>query len=267
MLKSKVSKFLRDINLLYVTDKVRFYVERFKNQKENNAFKKKHPNVVLPPDYLVYESFGMNYNNYFTNGIVSAKWMVEHFKNYTTLKDKKILDWGCGPGRIIRHLPEVVGNGCEYYGTDYNSKTIDWCSKNIEGINFNNNTLEAKLPYPDDYFDLLYGISIFTHLSEKMHYDWYAELHRVLKKDGFMFLTTQGENFIPKLTAKELDTYNANNLVVRGNVKEGHRTYSAFQPKGFMQNLFSNAIIADHIETKQESNEWRPQDIWVVKKK
>ena len=49
-----------------------------------------------------------------------------------------------------------------------------------------------------------------------------------------MFLTTQGDNFKVKLSDEELKRYSNNNLFIRGNVKEGRRTYSAFQPQGFM---------------------------------
>jgi ubiquinone/menaquinone biosynthesis C-methylase UbiE len=265
MKKPQLSNFLRDVNLIYTTDKIRFYVERFKNKKENDAFKKANPTVALPPDYLMYESFKMNYNDYYEQGENSAKWISSHFGKHIDLRNKKILDWGCGPGRIIRHLPQVIGNGCEFFGTDYNKKSIDWCSKNIPDIEFNNNTLEAKLPYKDNTFDVIYGLSIFTHLSEKMHDDWYHELYRVLAKDGIILLTTQGDNYIHKLAEKEQEAYQAGKLVVRGKVKEGHRTYSAFHPKAFMEKLFKNATIVDHVETKPEGS-WIPQDIWMVKK-
>ena len=267
MKKSQVSQLLRKLNLLYVADKMRFYVERFKHREKNAAFKKAHPNVVLPPDYLIYESFLMDYDNYYNGGLKSAKWLVDIFKNYTTLEDKKVLDWGCGPGRIIRHLPMLMGQNSSFYGTDYNSKTIDWDTKNLKGFHFNNNTLEASLPYEENTFDLIYGISIFTHLSEKAHYEWYTELYRVLKPGGVMFLTMQGDNYRKKLTEDELIAYNNGKIIIRGNVKEGHRTYSAFHPKGFVKNLFSNAEILDHLEFSSDTEEWVPQDMWVLKKR
>ncbi|MDP3912519.1 MAG: class I SAM-dependent methyltransferase [Bacteroidota bacterium] len=268
MKKGQISNILRQFGLIYLTDWIRYYLERFKNRKINRTFKKNNPQVKLPPDYLIYESFQINYQKYYTESIDTSMWVANHFRKHTELKDKKILDWGCGPGRIIRHLPAVIGNGCEYFGTDYNAKTIDWCTKNLPDISFNKNSLKADLPYPNEFFDMIYGISIFTHLSEQLHHDWYNELLRILKPGGIMFLTTQGDNFKVKLTESELVHFNNGELIIRGKVKEGHRTYSAFHPTVFMEKLFSNVDILEHIETKPAKREgWLPQDIWMIKKR
>lgn len=267
MKKGQISNFLRRIGLIYFTDYVRYYIQKFKNRKLNKDFKLKNPDVKLPPDYLIYKSFQINYQKYYTESIETAKWLTDHFKKHIDLKEKRILDWGCGPGRIIRHLPNVIGGNCEYFGTDYNEKSIDWCSKNLPNIQFNKNSLNAQLPYDDNLIDIIYGISIFTHLSEQLHYDWYNELYRVLKPNGILFLTTQGDNFMSKLTDLELSKYNKGELVIRGKVKEGHRTYSAFHPQDFMQKLFRNVEILEHIKTKPENKKGLPQDIWIVKKR
>jgi len=267
MKRGQISNLLRQLGLIYLTDWIRYYRERFKNKKINKDFKNRNPEVKLPPDYLLYESFQINYQKYYTDSVQTAKWLTHYLKKHLELKDKRVLDWGCGPGRIIRHLTEVIGNGCEYYGTDYNKKSIDWCSKNIPGIKFNNNSLKASLPYPDNFFDVIYGISIFTHLSEQLHHDWYRELFRILKPNGIIFLTTQGNNFKIKLADSELNPYNEGKLIVRGKVKEGHRTFSAFHPIGFMKKLFMNAEILEHIESKPENGKVPPQDIWILKKR
>lgn len=266
MRRGTISNTLRKLKLIYFADKLRFHIRKIKTQKENKAFLLQNPDVKLPPDYLMYESFQINYRKYYNEGAKVAGEIVERFKKHSDLKGKKILDWGCGPGRIIRHLPEEVGNDCQFYGTDYNKKSIEWCSENLKGIHFNHNKLEASLPYEDDFFDVIYGLSIFTHLSEKMHIDWFNELKRVLKPGGIMYLTTQGEHFKVKLTQEELEIFNSNKLVVRGNVLEGHRTYSAFHPIAFMEQLFQEVEILEHIVTPITSKSWVPQDIWIVKK-
>jgi ubiquinone/menaquinone biosynthesis C-methylase UbiE len=267
MNKVLISNFLRKLHVLYFADRIRYYWLRFKNKKDNEAFKKNNPLVKLPPDYLIYESFQINYSDYYFGGLETAKWLVQHFEKYIPLDNAKILDWGCGPGRLIRHLPAITATKCKLYGTDYNAGSIDWCSKNLPGIQFNNNTLQSKLPWADNFFDVIYGISIFTHLSEQLHHDWSNELTRVLRPGGILFITAQGDNFRSKLTDAELAKYDEGLLLVRGNVKEGHRTYSAFHPKKFMRHLFEKQVILEHIETPAENTEDIPQDVWIIQKK
>lgn len=266
MKRGQLSNLLRFFRLIYLTDYIRFYIELYKNRKENDLFKQENKEIVLPSDYLLYESFQLNYKKYYFGGQDTAQWLKDHFSNYIDLKDKHILDWGCGPGRVIRHMPKIIGNNCTFYGTDYNESSIKWCKANLDNIHFNKNSIEATLPYADNSIDVIYGISIFTHLSEQMHFNWYNELFRVLKPEGIMFLTTHGDNYKAKLTVSEIEEFNKGKLIERGKVKEGHRTYTAFQPASFMKNLFSNVQILDHIETKPDGGGWLPQDIWIVRK-
>lgn len=265
MNKPQISSILRKLKLLHLADNVRFKIEEKKNKKMNEAFLKKNPTVSLPPKYLIYESHSISYDSYYYNGKKDAQYITNLFKKYITLKDVAILDWGCGPGRVIRHLPEIINNNCSFYGTDYNKKSIDWCKKNLLGIKFNKNELTAKLPYEDCTFSVIYGLSIFTHLSEAMHYSWFDELCRVLTPGGIMLITTQGDNNKPKLTKPELVKYNKGQLVERGHVIEGHRVYSAFHPKPFMQKLFKEVKIEEHIEMPIQGD-WYPQDHWIIRK-
>ena len=266
MNKGTLSNFLRNIKLIYWVDWLRFYVQKFNNRKVNCQFKKEHPLVKLPPDYLIYESFQIHYNKYYTESKATAEWLKSYWQKYILLQNIKVLDWGCGPGRVIRHLPEVVGEENEYHGTDYNAGSIQWCKDNLSGIQFNCNSLEARLPYEDGYFDVIYGISIFTHMSEQLHHDWYLELYRILKPGGIMFLTTHGDNFLVKLDTQEQQRYIQGQLIVRGKVKEGHRTFAAFHPTSFMQSLFQNVQILEHVVTPPTPQGFIPQDIWMVRK-
>lgn len=265
MNKSDLSRLLRKLKLIHLADKVRFYVEKNKHKAQNKSFKNEHPSFKLPPDYLMYESFQMDYQKYYQSGKKNAAWLSSLFEKHVELKNKKILDWGCGPGRIIRHLPNIISNDCSFYGSDYNTASIKWCSENLPNIKFNNNTLEANLPYPDNEFDVIYGLSIITHLSEGKHYEWFQELYRVLKPNGILLLTAQGDNYISKLSIEEQQKYQRGELVIRGNVTEGHRVYSSFHPTQFMQDLFKEALIVDHI-TQEPTANWVPQDIWIIKK-
>ncbi|MDH3648739.1 MAG: class I SAM-dependent methyltransferase [Saprospiraceae bacterium] len=266
MSRGSISHFLRKFRLIYIFDKIRFFLQRFEHRATNQSFQIQNPDVALPPDYLMYESFQINYGKYFEGGIEAAQWLISHLEKHIELKEKIILDWGCGPGRVIRHLPDLLGNECEYHGTDHNTASIDWCKKKLSAIHFNNNELEAELPYDNSYFDVIFGISVLTHLSETAHHEWLHELRRILKPGGILFLTAQGNNFKVKLTTLEARQFDRGDIVVRGKTKHGHRTYSAFHPTPFMVKLFEPMQILEHVTTPIEHGKSLPQDIWMVQK-
>ncbi|MDR6442750.1 ubiquinone/menaquinone biosynthesis C-methylase UbiE [Chryseobacterium bernardetii] len=266
-IKSKLSKYLRKLKLLRFADQLRFYYTWLKMYKKNRKFRSIHPHTKLPKDYLMYESFLLDYDSYYNGGKVTAEWIVGLIRNHKEIKHKKILDWGCGPGRVIRHMPTLLEETNQFFATDYNEESIDWCSKNIDHIDFKTNHLSPPLQYENDFFDIIYGISIFTHLSEKMHTEWINELRRVLKKDGILIVSMQGNNFKLKLTPSELKEFSNGKLVVRGNTKEGHRMYSAFHPETFVKYLFKDFTILDHIVYSDDlANSNISQDVWVIKK-
>jgi len=266
MIKSNITLLLRKLGLMQLTDYLNFYYQKYRNRSSNKLFREKNPDVVLPPDYMIYESFQMNYDNYFNDSLETAKWLISYFEKCVELKNIKILEWGCGPARIIRHLPGLLDQSCEIYGSDYNPKTIEWCRNNIINVQFSINNLQPPMNFDDEYFDIIYATSVFTHLSEEMHFAWFEELKRVLKLNGIIFLTTHGENCKPNLSPEEIKIFEDGNIVVRGNVKEGHRTFSAYQPPQFMRKLFSDVEILEHV-TKEPEGNYFPQDIWIVRKK
>jgi len=227
-------------------------------------FKEKYPDVVLPSDYMIYESFQMNYENYYNDSVNTAKWLINYLEKYIELKNVKILEWGCGPARIIRHLPVLLDKSCDIFGTDYNLSTIDWCKKNIPNVTFTTNNLEPPLNFQSNFFNIVYANSVLTHLSEEMHFAWFLELRRISKKGGIMFLTTHGDNCKPRLSSRELERYETGKIVIRGNVKEGHRSFAAYQPTEFMKKLFSEVEILEHV-TKEPEGNYFPPDIWIVR--
>ncbi len=258
-------RILRIFGLMLFADRVRFVYMRFSNRKINRDFKKMNPDVILPPDYLMYESFQLDYYRYYVNGRKTAEWLIDLIKPHINFSNAEILDWGCGPGRIIRHLPDLVPDAKSYFGTDYNTKTISWCQSNLKSITFAKNELFPPLPFDNDSVDLIYAISIFTHLSESAHDDWLNELHRVLRPNGVLFLTLHGDGFQVKLEPAEQNVFKQNKLVVRGQVKEGHRTFIAFHPPEFVKSWASQFEVLKHVPGKSESGAIE-QDVWIFKK-
>ena len=266
-IKSNISGLLRKMNLLSSAERARFYLQKIKYKRDNNAFRNERPDFVLPPEFFIYETYRLNYKWYYEDGRSSAEEIVILLSKYYDLAEpgKRILDWGCGPGRIVRHLPSLLSTA-EIYGIDYNENYIKWCSENLKKIHFSTNKIGPPMNYAASFFDAIIGLSIFTHLSEKNHFAWIDELYRIIKVGGVILITTQGEAYKSRLTSNEKEIFDSGRLVTRKYLKEGNRLYSSFQPQEFIQELIAGKFqIIEFIPGKMQNGE-PSQDNWVLKK-
>jgi 2-polyprenyl-3-methyl-5-hydroxy-6-metoxy-1,4-benzoquinol methylase len=266
-IKSSISAGLRRLHLLNAAESVRYYLEKIKYYKTNRVFRKRHPDVVMPPEYFIYETYKLNVEEYYYDGQETAKEIVTALAMDSGLSQpgSRILDWGCGPGRIVRHLPALLPQAA-IYGTDYNEKYIGWCSNELKGIRFTLNHIDPPLNYADSFFDAIIGFSIFTHLSEKNHFAWINELHRVIKTGGTAFITTQGRAYRVKLLAAEQALFDKGALVSRENVREGNRLFSAFQPPEFMRQLMAGKFEVIEFIPAPLNHHQPVQDSWLIRK-
>lgn len=258
---NKIKYQIHRAGISHLFDQMMYGYAVLKNFRENRLFRRSFPDIALPPDYMLYEAFGLRYRSYYEGGKQTARWLVDRLESYIELDKASILDWGCGPGRVIRHLPELLPEA-SFYGTDYNPRTISWCQEHIPGVQFSLNKVDPPLGYADESFHALYGISIFTHMSEDNHPAWIRELHRVLKPGGILLITTQGNAFAEKLIASESEQFQAGQIVIRQGTREGHLTYNAFHPEEYIKGLIAGYFdLKSHIPGKRES--WGiGQDVW-----
>ncbi len=261
----KLTAPFRKLGLMHFLDRVKYQIQKRKNAASNKAFLKDNPDVVLPPDYMMFESFQLNYQKYYEGGKSTAQWLKTEIEAFEPVNNKVVVDWGCGPARVLRHLPEVFGNGCQYFGTDYNQDTINWCKANIPNIDFRLNGINPPLQYESDFCDVIYAISIFTHLSKPNHQNWYDELMRISRKGCILLLTTHGDAYKAILTEAEKKDFEKGQLVTRGQVVEGHRVFAAFHPPAYIRQLFgSKAEILKHQPGVKK--EWGiEQDLWLLR--
>ena len=118
-----------------------------------------------------------------------------------------ILDFGCGCGcgRTLRWF-DKYSQSIHFYGTDIDNDAISWCKKNLDFAKFNVNEALPPLEYPSDSFDLIYAISVFTHLNEENQFRWLKELNRLIKPGGILILTLHGRYYWEKnLANKDID--------------------------------------------------------------
>lgn len=131
-----------------------------------------------------------------------------------TSKMTAILDFGCGCGRVARHWPSL-GPPVHLYGCDYNRNGVEWCTQHLDFLTATTNDLVPPLPYSDQTFDLVYALSVFTHLSEDLHRLWLSELRRVVKAGGLIFFTIKGDQHAKnELNKQDLRRYGEGEFVI-----------------------------------------------------
>jgi SAM-dependent methyltransferase len=101
-----------------------------------------------------------------------------------------VLDWGCGAGRLTRHLVRLCRGAVT--GLDIDPDNIGWCAASLPGARFAVGPLYPPLDCADGAFDLAIAISVFTHLDEPTQFRWLAELRRVVRPGGLVLASVQG---------------------------------------------------------------------------
>jgi SAM-dependent methyltransferase len=116
---------------------------------------------------------------------------VSKYKSVTAAQ--RILDWGCGCGRVIREMMKFVSPS-KLTGCDIDTEAIGWAETHIPGPKFDRTDPYPPTVYSSDAFDLIYGISVMTHLDEQAQLSWLAELSRIASAGGIVALSVIGEN-------------------------------------------------------------------------
>ncbi len=101
---------------------------------------------------------------------------------------RSILDFGCGCGRTLIWLAERHP-ATAFYGADVDRESIRWSKEKLSSAEFKQNRPLPPLGYSDEMFDLVYAVSVFTHLSEEFQLPWLDELKRILKPNGVLLAT------------------------------------------------------------------------------
>jgi trans-aconitate methyltransferase len=104
---------------------------------------------------------------------------------------RRILDWGCGCARVTRHL-RVLASPDAVTGIDIDGDNVAWCRENFPDTQFETIPLRPQTSLSDGQFDLAIGISVLTHLSEDVQFQWLEELQRITCKGAILLLSIQG---------------------------------------------------------------------------
>ena len=103
--------------------------------------------------------------------------------HYQLPEDAKILDVGCGKGFMLYDFTKVLPNA-EVHGIDVSAYAIENSKEEIRG-QLKEGRAES-LPWPDDYFDLVYSLNTFHNLHTYELEPALREFERVGKQHKYI---------------------------------------------------------------------------------
>lgn len=144
-----------------------------------------------------------------------ARRLVEHLG---IERSTRILDLGCGTGRLATGLIRVLGGIEHYRGLDVSARSIWWCRRFITrshpGFVFVHTDVRSerynprgrpiggnfRLPFADSAFDIAYAYSVFSHMSVDDFRIHLREMGRILTPPGRAFFTAFAEEDVPDVS-------------------------------------------------------------------
>jgi len=222
--------------------------------------------VPLPPADLITLVSGNPDVGWFLRSGAVAAWALEdalsamargfnHFES--------ILDFGCGCGRVLRHLQ--AHTGVRFFGSDYNRALVEWCTRNLTYAEFKVNDAWPPLPYEDMSFDFIYALSVFTHMTVQQQKAWMEELSRVLRKGGLLLLSTNGKHYRRTLHAEDKMRFDAGDIVVYQPESLGTNLCTAFHSTRSLWKILPKDMTVDRfVDEGAKGNPY--QDLFLLMK-
>jgi SAM-dependent methyltransferase len=117
--------------------------------------------------------------------------LLELLPSDWTFAGKRVLDFGCGAGRTLRHFL-TEAEQAEIWGVDIDPTSIELLRDTVcPPLHVMQSGYWPPLEFETGGFDLIWSISVFTHLTDNS-IPWLLELHRLLRPGGLLIATFMG---------------------------------------------------------------------------
>src|SRR5437660_483523 len=129
-----VAYVLRRLGLIKLGYYAVFSLDFLHRLLSNWRYAREHPDIPAPPPLRRFETnYDTDLRRFVEGGGQDARMFYELAKLHLPDGSLTVYEWGCGVGRLIRHMPNIdPPRIITVYGTDYKAPLIDWCRRNIE---------------------------------------------------------------------------------------------------------------------------------------
>lgn len=127
-----------------------------------------------------------------------------HDHGFDPRRFSRILEFGVGLGRLIRHFYPF---SAELIGCDVTPTVVQYTQKSLGSrLECQLNSLSPPLPFPDEHYDFIYANSVFTHIQMPLVRDWISEFNRLITPGGCAIVSVfEPKEYMKFLSERDLD--------------------------------------------------------------
>ncbi len=147
-----------------------------------------------------------------------------------------VLDFGCGPGRVLPHVA-ALATRASAAGCDVSRPAIEWARSHRQAFRWEVSRFTPPLPFDDGGFDLVYSISVFSHIDEDLQDRWLREIDRVLRPGGAVLLSVHGRHAFDQFrTGQAATRWSARSAFSRGPLEDGEFVFVPYRRSAWIRN-------------------------------
>lgn len=133
-------------------------------------------------------------------------------------RKSRLLDWGCGAGRLAIGVKHLLGNVAEYHGIDVQPELLDWARDNLSDAHTRFTLVDQRnerynpdgdetfaIPASPESVDVLYSYSVFSHMLAADVAGYSATIAKILAPQGRALVTVFVEDGVPDWTENPTD--------------------------------------------------------------
>lgn len=133
-------------------------------------------------------------------------------------EDSRVLDWGCGAGRLAIGIKHLMGHVADYHGVDIQPDLLTWAKDHLSDDHMRFTLVDAhnarynpdgtpsfEIPADDGSVDVLYAYSVFSHMLTHDIAGYGATIARILAPEGRAWMTAFVEEDVPDCVENPTD--------------------------------------------------------------
>ncbi len=125
-------------------------------------------------------------------------------------RESRLLDWGCGAGRLAVGVRQSLGHVRDYHGVDVQPELLEWAREHLTDEHTRFSLVDQRnerynpegaatftIPADPGSVDVLYAYSVFSHMLEPDVRGYAASIAEILAPQGRALMTAFVENAVP----------------------------------------------------------------------